>query len=156
MRVDPESETVLNFLRWYPRVFHACHRRHAGRGKAEGGVSERDVTILMHLDGSRGVSLSTLARHLGVGRPALSEAISKLVKQGLVEKQRSDAGTVSLRLTRSGAGIILRHAVLDAGRVAALLERIPPRRRQAALRGLKLLAEAAAVLTAESPFHWPR
>jgi DNA-binding MarR family transcriptional regulator len=135
---------VRRIQRAYPQVFLACHVRHQP-GDAH-GLSERDGSILAHLDELSPVTAGELARHLGVGASTVTAAIDGLSAQGLVERARRGRH-VELRITAAGAARMQDSSVLDTRRVEAVLARVPARSRATAVRGLELLAAAARGLT---------
>jgi len=59
-----------------------------------------------------------------------------------------DGRRVDLRLTAVGVGIKKQQKVLEPELIAAMLRRLEPVRRQRALHGLELLAEAAKEMIA--------
>jgi len=135
----------------YPQIYLACHLAHAPRHSSRGGLTPRDSTLLAHLDERRAVTPSDLARHLGVGRPALSAAVKRLVRLGHITVERSpeDRRVIHLRLA-AGAARAMRHSsVLDARRVRRLLAVLTDAERREALAGLALLAKAARTITTE-------
>jgi DNA-binding MarR family transcriptional regulator len=98
--------------------------------------------VLAHLDELSPVSAGNLAKHLGIGPSTMTEAIDHLESLGLVERRRAGR-KVELRITKSGIAQMQSTSVLDADRVDALLARLPAGKRDAAVRGIELLAEAA-------------
>ncbi len=145
-------DLVRRIQRAYPQIYLACHMRHTTSAR-EHGMSERDARLLAHLDELAPVTVSELARHLGVGLSTVSEAAQRLAALGLVTRGRSSADrrAVALRLTRAGLAHMRASSVLDPDRVAAVLERLGARERAAAVRGLEILARASRELTAASP-----
>ena len=63
--------------------------------------------------------------------------------------KESDRRQIELLLTAKGARAMAATSVLDAGRVAALIERIDPAEREYAVAGLRILARAARELAKE-------
>lgn len=135
--------------RAYPQLYLACHVEHTTRRRAH-GLSDRDATVLAHLDELSPVQAGVLARHLGVGPSTLTEATDRLVDAGLVERTRRGR-TVQLRITPAGVALMQAGSVLDADRVAEMLAAVPRASRAAALRGIELLATAARTLVATRP-----
>lgn len=142
MHVSSGVDTVLDC---YPRIYFACHRRHVRDSAAQTVLSAHQASVLDHLDDVEGTSLLDLARHMGVTPSTMSLTVDRLERGGYVTRARSkeDKRRVDLRLTASGVRIKRQQKVLEPELVAAMLARLDPARRQAALRGLELLAEAA-------------
>ena len=109
------------------------------------GLSDRDSSVLAHLDEHSPVTAGVLAKHLGIGPSTMSEAIDHLEELGLVERQRVGRRAL-LRITRAGVEQMQSTSVLDAQRLDALVERLPRRQREAAVRGIEALASAAREL----------
>lgn len=145
-------DPVRRVQRAYPQIYLACHLEHTTSARRH-GMSERDARLLAHLDELAPVTVSELARHLGVGLSTVSEAAQRLAALGLVTRGRSaaDRRAAALRLTRAGLAHMRASSVLDAERVAAVLARLGARERAAAVRGLELLARASRELTAAEP-----
>jgi DNA-binding MarR family transcriptional regulator len=119
--------------------------RHTRPRTSPSGISERDASLLGHLDERWPTSPGELARHMGVGMPALSAAVARLERQGLIARGRAggDRRRIELRLTRAGARAMRDASVIDAARARLVLARLRPAERAAALDGLALLARAA-------------
>ena len=144
------SDHVRRIQRAYPQLYLACHVDHVTRRRD--GLSERDSSLLAHLDELAPVTAGSLARHLGVGASTITEAIDRLEAKGLVERTRRGR-TVELRMTPAGSAHMQAASVLDTARVAALVAAVPPRQRATAVRGLELLAAAARrIMTAHRSF----
>lgn len=141
---------VDKLIGWYARIYFACHRRHVRDPKTKKVLSAHQASILDHLDEVDGTSLFTLANHLGVTASTMSLSIQRLVDAGYVRRERDqkDARRVQIRLTRAGVRIKQQQSVLDPALVEALLERLSPVDRVAALCGLALFAHAADELRA--------
>lgn len=91
------------------------------------------------------MSPRALANHLGVAPSTLSAALSRLSELGYLtnEPGKTDRRKREIRLTARGAEAIASTSVLDAERVRALLEKLTPAEKMAAIDGLALLAEGA-------------
>jgi MarR family transcriptional regulator, organic hydroperoxide resistance regulator len=134
------SDHVRRIQRAYPQLYLACHVDHVTRKKH--GVSERDSSLLAHLDELSPSTAGTLAKHMGVGPSTITEAVDRLQAHGLVERTRRGR-TVELRITADGIAFMQSTSVLDAARVAEMIAAVPARDRAAAIRGIELLAAAA-------------
>jgi DNA-binding MarR family transcriptional regulator len=141
---------IAAFLRLYPRIYFACHRRHVRDPKARRTLSLNQAGILDHLDSVEPTNLRSLARHMGVTASTMSLNVDRLERAGYVrrERDRRDARQIELRLTETGDGLKQQQKTLDPERVGALLKRLQGRDRAGALRGLELLAKAAAEMIA--------
>jgi DNA-binding MarR family transcriptional regulator len=135
------SDHIRRVQRAYPQLYLACHVEHTTR-RRDHGLSDRDASVLAHLDELSPVSAGVLARHLGVGPSTVTEAIDRLEARGLAERTRRGR-KVELRITAAGVAHMQAGSVLDRERVCDLLAHVPARDREAAVRGLELLAAAA-------------
>ena len=145
------DEDVFSVQRLYPQIYLACHTDHVRAASTKWRISSQDASILVHLDTDSGLSPSTLAAHLGVTPSTLSAAIARLAELGYLTSTPADDDRRKreLRLTARGADAIASTSVLDADRVAAVLNKLKPDERKAAVRGLALLAQAARELKGE-------
>jgi len=86
-----------------------------------------------------------LAEHLGVTASTMSITLKRMEAAGFIlrEKDPSDRRVTNVRLTEKGARTREHQSMLDPERVAALMSRLAPEQRVAAMYGLRLLAEAA-------------
>lgn len=134
------SNHVRRVQRAYPQLYLACHVDHVTRKNH--GVSERDSSLLAHLDELAPTTAGVLAKHMGVGPSTITEAVDRLEAHGLVERTRRGR-TVELRITPDGIAFMQSTSVLDTARVAQLIAAVPARDRAAAIRGIELLATAA-------------
>jgi DNA-binding MarR family transcriptional regulator len=154
------DEQVLSIQRSYPQVFHACHTQHLRRRTSHHEISDAESSALAHLDARRGTRPGELAAHLSLAPSSLSATIARLVRIGLVTRDRSglDGRAAELRLTPRGREALQAGSVLDTARLGAVLGKLDPKERAAAVRGLDLLARGATALLAEkgSATRWSR
>ena len=136
---------MFEVQRLYPQIYVACHTDHVRAVSTKWRISSQDASILVHLDRDSGLSPRALANHLGVAPSTLSASIARLAELGYLtnEPNGADRRKRELRLTGRGAEAIASTSVLNAERVRALLKKLKPAERKAALRGLALLARAA-------------
>ncbi len=145
------DDDVLLVQRCYPQIYLACHLQHVRRTRSPHRISDHESRLLGHLDRERPSSPSWLAKHLGLGQPAVSAALARLEALGYVERRRSprDLRAHELRLTERGAEALAGSSVLDAALVERLLSTLSKEARQEALAGLQILATAAQSMVAE-------
>ncbi len=144
-----DTDLIDRIQQSYPRLWHACHVEHRTRGRPHrSGLTDRESGILAHI-GLDAVEPGPLARHLGIAKSTLSAHLTRLAGLGLLENTvaRGDKRRRLIRLTEAGRASLRADAVLDTGRVAALLAEVPARDRARAVRGLVILAAAAQRLT---------
>ena len=129
----------------YPRVYFACHTRHVADPVSGDPVSAHQASILDHLDEVDPMSVTDLAGHMGVTVATMSLAIDRLERRAYVRRDRDpgDRRRVLLRVTPAGVRLREAKSVLDPVRVEQVLAHLSPADRDAALRGLELLARAA-------------
>jgi MarR family transcriptional regulator, organic hydroperoxide resistance regulator len=137
---------VAAVQRYYPRIYLACHTRHQRRRANAASLTPNESSLLAHLHEREGVTAAALARHLGVGPSTISAALKRLTALGYMvrEPDAVDARRVALRLSASGARAMQTASVLETGRVAAMLSQLSHSDRARAIKGLRLLAEAAS------------
>ena len=136
---------VRQLLAAYPRVYFACHTRHVADPVSGDPVSAHQASILDHLDEVDAISVTDLAGHMGVTVATMSLAIDRLERRAYVrrDRDRRDRRRVLLRVTPAGVRLREAKSVLDPVRVEQVLAHLSPADRDAALRGLDLLARAS-------------
>nr|WP_315393088.1 MarR family winged helix-turn-helix transcriptional regulator [uncultured Duganella sp.] len=111
-------------------------------------MSQRDATILAHLDRQAPITPTLLAKHLGISKSTMSEAIKFLVGQGYVHLgENIDKRSHQLMLTEAGQKAMSACSVLETDRLVALLSVLSEGELLKALEGLELLAAATFRLT---------
>jgi len=138
-------DEVGQVLAQFPRVYFACHARHRRDPRSGRLVSERQASVLDHLDAEEPIALNELARHMGVTDATMCIAVDRLVAGRWVRRDPDprDRRRVCLRLTASGVRLKSARTVLDPQRVRDVLMRLSRAERAEALRGLALLARAS-------------
>lgn len=139
------DQTVEQVQLTYPQVYHACHTRHQRKRSTVHGLSARDSAILAHCSTDHARAPAQLARHLGVARSTLSEAIKKLGQLGYLRRiadARGDRRQVGILLTAKGLRAVCDTSVLESERLAAVLRCTSPAERLVITKGLTTLADA--------------
>jgi DNA-binding MarR family transcriptional regulator len=152
------DQTIRVVQMAYPQVYIACHTRHQRKRSTEHRLSQRDAAILAHLDESAPTVPARLARHLGVSRSTLSEALKRLIALGYVRRadDADDGRRASALLTGRGARAIRDTSVLETKRLARSLAGLSARELDAISRGMARLAAAcrdAADLDSDGPSY---
>jgi DNA-binding MarR family transcriptional regulator len=139
------DDDVYELQRLYPQIYIACHTDHVRAVSTKWRISSQDAAILVHLDREYGLSPRELAKHLSISSSTLSAYLARLSALGYLtnEASKNDGRRREIRLTERGAQAMSGTSVLDAARVRKLLKGLKPADRKDALRGLKLLADAA-------------
>ena len=132
----------------YPAIFLACHQRHLredGRGNT---LTERQASVLDHLDMKTPTTLSKLAEHMGVSRSTMSITVSRLVRGGYIARKKNveDTRSVELTLTREGVNVREENALLNPERVREIFRKMKPDEVETALRGIESLAKYAHIV----------
>jgi DNA-binding MarR family transcriptional regulator len=93
------AEVVLDTVPFTMRMI----RGHMREGRAE-GVSVPQFRTLLYVARNPGTDLSSVAEHLGASMPAVSELVSRLVRDGLLIRELDPASRRRIRLTISPEG----------------------------------------------------
>src|SRR5438552_18967345 len=111
-------DEVAQVLEHYPRIYFACHARHRREPTSRKVLSERQASILDHLDEEEAMALKELAEHMGVTPATMCIAVDRLVDGGWVRRDQDpeDGRRMCLRLTRPGARTEDARPVLDPER----------------------------------------
>jgi len=142
------SDAVTEIQRLYPQIYLACHVDHVRAATTKWRLSSRDSSILSHLDIDRSTSPHHLAGHLGVRPSTLSATLARLERLGYISNVAAEADRRrrEVRLTERGADAMASTSVLDRDRVTRAMSLLTERERNAAVRGLTLLARASRQL----------
>src|ERR1043165_176565 len=111
----------------FPQVYLACHTRHQRKRSTEHQLSQRDASILAHLDAERPVAQAKLAMHLGIARSTLSEALKRLIALGYASSPVAGRRTSQVLLTAKGGRAIRETSVLETERLRAAMQSLSKR-----------------------------
>ncbi len=144
-QINVRDRHVRQLLDAYPRIYFVCHTRHVKDPATGADVSAHQASILDHLDEVDPMSMTDLAGHMGVTVATMSLAIDRLERRTYVRRDRDpkDRRRVLLRITPAGVRLREAKSVLDPVRVEQVLGHLSPADREAALKGLDLLARAS-------------
>jgi DNA-binding MarR family transcriptional regulator len=147
------DKLVRDIQIYYPQIYLACHVEHRARRDSGDGITDREGAVLAHVDASAGVGARDLAKHLGIGAPALSATLKRLQQLDLVNVKvsTSDARKREILLTGKGRDFLSARSVLDARRLRSVLVKLTKDEQRRAVEGMALLARAAKSVRLEKP-----
>lgn len=133
-------EAMTTVSRYFFRVMTGCL---ADLPEAEDVSATQYRTLaILALRGPRNASV--LADELGVGRPAATKLVDRLVKRRLIRRRRheTDRRQVILEATEHGRGVVRAVQQCRRRRLARVLSELDPAAREALARDLPALTEA--------------
>ena len=73
-------------------------------GAGRSGLTQRQFTVLLAVDGNDGISQTALVKLTGIDRSTLADLVSRMMAQGYLQRRRAkdDARTNSIRITPVG------------------------------------------------------
>ena len=146
MNPDPAEieEALIRVQAAYPRIYLACHSRHQNARTTPDKLSQRDASLLAHLDERQPISQADLARHVGVARSTLSEALSGLEEHGFVLRKgnEQDGRGTLIERTEKGTKAMSNGSVLEPERLRIMLQTLTGDERRRVVDGLELMARA--------------
>lgn len=142
-----DDEAVLRIQLAYPKIYLACHKQHQNARTTPHGLSQRDASLLAHLDPVHPVEQSELGRHLGLAKSTLSEAMAWLVECGFALRTKTEDGRgQAFLLSSKGMDAVSESSVLERDALARLVDALGDSR-DAAIAGLERIAAAALELS---------
>lgn len=108
------------------------------------GVNTSECFALVEIGRKPGISGKELAGILGLDKSAISRIVEELVKKKHVERKTSetDRRFVVLTLTKGGEAIFRKIEADMDERFAAVLEKIPEKKRKTVIESLKVYCDA--------------
>ena len=109
----------------------------------EGGPTPRQFALMLCIQQNPGASQIELVRRSGIDRSTLAEMVPRLVKRGLVARQRTkdDQRANALRLTAAGEAMLARAVPAVAAAQERILAPIPAAQRKRLIKLLGLIAD---------------
>jgi len=131
----------------FPQIYLACHTRHQRKRSTEHRLSARDASILAHLDLQYAITPARLAKHLGVARSTLSEALKRLIRLGYAAPPEVGGGRrlTGVLLSERGAKAISDTSVLETARLEEILRGLDRRGLEEIAAGMMGLSTACRV-----------
>ena len=143
-RVSDDEERAERFAERFRAVYLTFHRRDGPRSQLQG--ASRAVE---HLAMAGPLTIGEAAAHLDRAQSVISEIVSHLEGQGLLERERdpADRRRTLIWLTPAGHGALRRdREVLGLDLLARALGRVPPDQADGLIAGLQALVQAAGQL----------
>lgn len=137
------NHEASRFIELYARLYHLLYRR---RDPREARPSGEALAMLQHLRDSGPLTVSEAARHFDRSQSSISERIERLLEQGLVERladERDQRRHLIWLTPKAEALLEVELQVLDAERLARVLERLSTEDRTDLLRGFAALLRVA-------------
>jgi DNA-binding MarR family transcriptional regulator len=142
-RVSDEQGRAEQFAERFRAVYLTFHRRDGPRGQLQGASR----AVLEHLAMAGPLTIGEAAAHLNRAQSVVSEIVSHLEGQGLLERESdpADRRRTLVWLTPAGHSALRQdRAVLGLDLLTRALERMPPGQADVLIAGLADLVRAAS------------
>jgi DNA-binding MarR family transcriptional regulator len=139
--VSDERERAERFAGLFRAVYLTFHRRDGPRGQLPGASR----AVLEHLAMAGPLTIGEAAAHLGRAQSVVSEIVSHLTEQGLLERESdpADRRRTLIWLTPAGQDALRRdRSVLGLDLLARAFTRLPDGQADALIAGLQALVRA--------------
>jgi DNA-binding MarR family transcriptional regulator len=140
---EAQQSEAQRFAELFRAVYLTFHRRDGPRGQL-GGASR---AVLEHLAMAGPLTVGEAAGHLSRAQSVISDIVSHLERQGLLERENdpADRRRTLIWLTAAGHDALRRdREVLSLNLLARSLARLPPGQAEALIAGLRALVDLAA------------
>ncbi len=144
-RVSDSHERAERFAERFRAVYLTFHRRDGPRSQLQGASR----AVLEHLAMAGPLTIGEAAAHLNRAQSVVSEIVSHLEDQGLLERESdpADRRRTLVWLTPAGHAALRRdREVLGLDLLARALGRVPPDQADGLIAGLQALVQAAGQL----------
>lgn len=133
------AETLVDEIsELYPLLYFASHTSHS----RSDDLTERDLRLLTHIGTEGCPSASGLARHLGIARSTMSEAIRSLEIRGLLIRERTGSSRRPIHLTTEGLEAIRSDEGLDRRVISQIMNELSASQQNTVLNAFRLIAQA--------------
>ena len=139
------TKELTEIIREWSEVFMRRSGRDFKRFMDETGLSFSHLNVLMRLYHGGNSGVSEIGEQMGVTSAAASQAIDRLVLQGLIQRTEDpiDRRAKQLTLTPKGRTLIERGIEARSQWVEGLTEALTPEQQSMTISALTLLTEAA-------------
>jgi len=145
MLIMSTTKELTEIIREWSEVFMRRSGRDFKRFMDETGLSFSHLNVLMRLYHGGNSGVSEIGEQMGVTSAAASQAIDRLVLQGLIQRTEDpiDRRAKQLTLTPKGRTLIERGIEARSQWVEGLTEALTPEQQSMTISALTLLTEAA-------------
>ena len=139
------SKQFLDVIREWAEVFMHRSMKDFKRFMSDSGLSFTQMNLMMRLYHGGKVGVSDMGGHLGITNAAASQAIDRLVKDGLLKRAEDpqDRRAKQLTLTEDGHDLIERGIEARSQWIAGFTEAFTPDQQSMIISALTLLTEGA-------------
>ena len=145
-----ERAKAERFAELFRAVYLTFHRRDGPRGQ----LAAASRAVLEHLALAGPLTVGEAAAHLSRAQSVVSEIVTHLERQGLLEREDdpADRRRTLIWLTPGGHDVLRREReVLGVDHLALALARLPPSQADELISGLRALVDAAPPVPAPEP-----
>ena len=145
-----EQAKAERFAALFRAVYLTFHRRDGPRGQ----LAAASRAVLEHLALAGPLTVGEAAAHLSRAQSVVSEIVTHLERQGLLEREDdpADRRRTLIWLTAGGHEVLRREReVLGVDHLALALARLPPSQADELIAGLQALVDAAPAVPAPEP-----
>lgn len=120
------DEFIFLIQNLYPQIYFHCHQKHGNKTTNEQSITDRDISILVHIATKEYKLLTQLADHLNLSMATLSEATSKLEYYGYIDIQEDpeDKRKRKISITLKGKHAIQQNSVLSYEKLEEITKRL--------------------------------
>jgi len=148
--VTEERAKAERFAELFRAVYLTFHRRDGPRGQ----LAAASRAVLEHLALAGPLTVGEAAAHLSRAQSVVSEIVTHLERQGLLEREDdpADRRRTLIWLTAGGHEALRREReVLGVDHLALALAKLPPSQADELIAGLQALVDAAPAVPAPEP-----
>jgi DNA-binding MarR family transcriptional regulator len=138
-----DTQTILDALRCIVQVL----RRSSANSQRSADLTGAQAFILKTLQARPGCSVNELADYTYASQSSVSEAVTRLVSRGLIERSQTerDRRRVELSLSERGANAIADGVPMPQDGLVSAIAALPEEKRIALAEGLTALVSAAGM-----------
>ncbi len=117
------------------------------------GLTQRQFAVLAAAGAAEGLTQSDLVRATGIDRSTLADLVARMIRKGLLERERSatDARANSVRLSEAGRVALAEGAGPAAEADAKFLALLSPKKRDSFMKMLASLTDGEPAAAARKP-----